>query len=81
MRIVHIAAIKNSRGLQCRFDLVKIRRAELDVLGGHVSLAPFGFNPAKPAVETAAAFSHVALGGWLDGAVEILLQFENARDT
>ena len=38
-----------------------IRRAELDVLGGHVSLAPFGFNPAKPAVEATAEFSQVAL--------------------
>ncbi len=31
------------------------------MLGGHVSLAPFGFNPAKPAVEATAEFSQVAL--------------------
>lgn len=41
---------------------LEIRRVELDVFGGHVSLAPFGFNPAEPVVEIAAAFSNVSLG-------------------
>ena len=40
---------------------LEIRRLELDVLGGHVSLEPFGFDPAKPALEATANFSGIAL--------------------
>lgn len=42
-----------------RLDL---RRAELEMFGGRVALAPFTFDPAMPAVDTTADLTGVALG-------------------
>lgn len=41
---------------------LEVRRAELAVLGGHVALAPFTFDPAAPAIDTTADLADVALG-------------------
>jgi hypothetical protein len=41
---------------------IEVRRAQLDVFGGRLALAPFTLDPAAPAVRTAAEFSGIALG-------------------
>ncbi len=39
-----------------------VQRAEVSLLGGRVTLTPFTFDPAKPAIDTTADFIGVALG-------------------
>lgn len=39
-----------------------VRRADVEMLGGHVALAPFTFDPAAPAIDTTADLVGVALG-------------------
>ena len=41
---------------------LEVRRAEVEMLGGRVALAPFTFDPAAPSIDTTAEFIGVGLG-------------------
>lgn len=56
VRQVQIAVDAGERGQ------LAVQRAQLEVFGGRIVLAPFALDPAAPAVRTIADFSQIALG-------------------
>ncbi|HWA10339.1 MAG TPA: YdbH domain-containing protein [Opitutaceae bacterium] len=59
---------------------LQVSRAELELLGGHVTLAPFVFDPAAPAVETTADFSRLSLGELARLAPQALAEADGRLD-